>query len=314
MGSNNSTQVTRQREQPTTKEIYAKFYKLCSEGNVTPVARYIDEYNINIYNDQNAAFVIAYVNDHFGLAKWLYHVTSNNSIRIHDNNEAILKHLIDAAPTRIIEWFMSIDKNFDIKQNNNAMFHKLCANNRVSIAKIFQKLCDDYRIEVGLGDNITTGVDCDESDIPENDLKIINYHILEGEITELSILKSLHIIPVAYRKIKNTECPSCLEDYSLVLPCCHTMCVECFYTWYYVKRNYSLCTLCKVKFNYDDCVYIKNPDIQETIIEKNSVDKSVEKSVEKSMENTINILHLPDIELVEDLLIFEDCQTEEHIV
>ena len=306
MGSNNSTPVTRQRVQrkyPTTNEIYAKFYKLCSEGNVTAVSRCIDEYNINIYDGGNAAFVIACVNDHLELAKWFYYIVSKDSMRIHDNNDAILMHLIDAAPTRVVKWFLHIDKKFNITQNNNAMFHKLCANNRVGIAKMFEELCDDYRIEVELDDEIKLDDDCDESDAPDDNLKIINYHILTGEITELSILKSLHIIPVSHRELKNTECTSCFEECTLVLPCHHVMCVSCFYTWYYARRNYSLCTVCKVKFNYDDCVYIKKQETYHNILE-------IEEDKPKQTES--DILNLNDIEVSEDLLIFEDCHSEEY--
>lgn len=281
MGLSNSTPVARQRNinlerttqrnQPTREDIYSQFYKLCSDGNVDQVSRYIRAHNINIYEKNNTAFVIACVCNHLELAQWLYYDKSQEEMDIHVNNDAILFHLVDVAPTRIVNWFIRLDV-FDLKQKNNAMFHNLCEKNRVDIAKIFEELCQDYRIETSLRDGVILEKDMDENDVADEDLKIVNYHILKGEITELSILKTLQIIPVPHRDVKNDECMVCFEKYVIVLPCQHSICVKCFHDWYFEGRNYSLCMLCKTKFLYDECVYIKNI-VQPEIVESEQCNK-----------------------------------------
>ena len=66
--------------------------------------------------------------------------------------------------------------------------------------------------------------------------------------------------PIKEINIFNDECPICLGDNIIVLPCGHGMCVTCFYEWYVKMYKPSKCTICSEHFYYSNCKYITYDD------------------------------------------------------
>ena len=256
MGGNNSRlDDGRDRSDPALKihAMYKRFYMMCEEGDLTRVTNFITKNDICL-RDNNTPLLLACSGGHVRLANWLFIMMRSESADIHRDDDALFKKIVLHSPIRIVKWILSHDI-FDYRRDDDDIFHKLCYRNKVEIAQYFESICRDYRLELEIKNRA-------KDVYSHDDFNIVDYHIMRGEITDRKIITKLGFKPENSSKVVDTmeDCPICLDENTLgvpiILQCGHSLCLSCFFRWYYELKNSHKCSICMQRFRYYRCRYV----------------------------------------------------------
>jgi len=234
---------------------YKRFYIVCKYGSLKQIRSFVTRHDIYLSYDNNTPFAIVCNEGRLNVAMWMYHKVTNG-LNLHINTIELAKQIILYSPIHVVGWITTLNI-FDYRAENDNIFHRLCLMNNVVVAKYFEKICKDFRIETAVKHSVNIAEYDDESNVPHNQLTIVNYHILRNHRNELEFTRKIGMGTDAdIKKLINVECPSCLDPLNngfIILECNHGICVQCFYAWYYEMKKYSLCQICKRKFFYNEC-------------------------------------------------------------
>ena len=218
-------------------EIYNNFYKLFKSGTKDQIIRYKLDYNLDYHYNNDFGFLVACIHLNSEVINW--YIEKIGVIDYHYDKDKLFRTVAKYGSLPALKYLFSIEY-FDITLNNNLLLHEVCQYNKIDIANWLRELCENYVIEI-------------------IDDKIINYYVFNSNNpTDKELIKKIPLAPTKNMSlVKIDECPICLEDIQIIIPCSHGICFNCFKDYYIKRKNLSKCTLCNQQFEYDQCLYIK---------------------------------------------------------
>ena len=237
---------------------YEKVFKMInSDRNMyscDDIISHIKENNIDIHQNEHAIFLHVCIRGDMELIEWMYYefyMSSDNSTNTKSN--FVLKFILIHAPFNVFQWFWNTVK--PTVEQSKVLLNIACDKNNVQVCQFIESKCQACRIETKL----KKGISIDETDVLVKDASLLDMtdaHIIDDKCADHEFCKRLGMIRI--KRDCDMTCALCFERKKcmVMIDCKHITCSTCFKTWYYNKRNTSLCTQCRKKFYYNDCFYI----------------------------------------------------------
>jgi hypothetical protein len=266
----------------------------------------------NYFPSKHTWFISASYDHLLKLNKDLYNKINCNQNCICKCEESFIKNSFN-IPTPINFIYKCFDQYINsgifeeiggsnLVQNINAMDYQYKLKNITNVANSTKELLN-YIIK----DNLIT-IDSLENDQKQYEIKLQNFNLNAGKriliedqlaLTKSSLEKNKKIIENIFKRINETACPICLEDYSfdskLIVDCCkNCFCLECLS--YQLEIN-NKCPLCRCIINTQNIIKFElEPELEQEIEleseqEPECLEESVFENLQKiEMESKINMM------------------------
>lgn len=232
-----------------TTEWYIEAFEDSCLNNCLNVATLLDNRGLLSYNllDINSLFDKTCTYGHHQTARLLIQISNKQDNKINWQSTdyyEILRYNCAFGKLECAKWIYGLSADtIDIRQHNDYLFRTSCKCKNVSVSNWLASLCPDYYIDsdddIIFSWKVKHWFNCDQADL------------FQQSITHLGF--KLNPVSLQIRE----PCLICKEtnfEHLVTIKCGHSVCLNCFISWFLEYGHPFNCVLCNQLFDTTECV------------------------------------------------------------